>query len=117
MPLASIPMKLFSITFAVGVILSGLCAWSGTYTPTPVINCEVFPEITLRSPTPGPPIRLFELSISTPVLFDAAVSPVGSVPMKQPATCTFPAAVMRTPSPLKFSMSSPKTFDPCCRDR
>ena len=53
--------------------------------------CVPDPEITFRSPTFGPPIMLNEFSITTPVPLGAAVSPVGSVPMKQPATCTLPA--------------------------
>ena len=84
---------LFSITLPVGVIFKGLVAESGTYTPS-----SKFPEITFRSPTPGPPIVLDEFSISTPGLVSRAVSPVGSVPMKQPATWTLPPAVIRTPA-------------------
>ena len=52
----------------------------------------------LRSPTFGPPIRLDEFSIINAVALGAAVCPVGSVPMKQPATWTLPAAVTRIPA-------------------
>jgi hypothetical protein len=92
---------LFSITFPEGAMFSGLLAWSGTYTPSfsqELTPRPSAPERMFRSATFGPPIVLDEFSSITPAPLGAAVSPVGSVPMKQPATWTLPPAVISTPA-------------------
>ena len=57
---------------------------------------------------------LFEFSTATPVAPGAAISPVGSVPMKQPEIWAFPGAVTAMSLERKCSISRPETRDPDC---
>jgi hypothetical protein len=75
-PVTPVPIRFPRMTFAVELSMS---------TPS-----NMFPEITLPSPGPDPPIRLPSADCTeTPVRFGLAEVPAGFVPMKFPCTVTF----------------------------